>query len=182
MRTDERPQFAAILAGLGETYDKKITKALADIYFLVLGDFSCEEVQAAARAHMRDPKAGAFWPKPADLIRWIPSTTASLDPAESAEIAWHCVLDAIGRIGPYRPLELDDPVAIACVRSLGGWQKICAQTHEQLVWIRKEFLTSYEIYARHPVELLPASLPGLCDLKKRERLGAHSSSTEVVRA
>lgn len=184
MGTDDKRAFAEVMALLCETYDKKISTATVEIYSRVLAEWPIEAIQAAAVSHLRDPKAGAFWPKPADLIRWMqPLAPAQLEVAEQAEIAWQRVLDAIGRIGPYQPLELDDPVALACVRALGGWKKLCEQTHAQLVWIRKEFLTSYEIYARTPADQLPASLPGIGQLKNRDRIragGGDGSSREVV--
>lgn len=171
------PRFAQVLGMLGIAMRTEVSPAMADVYERLLEPYPIESIEAAATEYAR---RGTFFPRPAELIEIIERDLPKpLTVTERAEIAWQQVLGAIARIGPYRPLVLDDPVAVMCVRVLGGWPKLCGSTDDQLVWIRKEFLTSYEIYADRPADMLPASLPGVVELQ-RARLG-HKRGQEVRR-
>jgi hypothetical protein len=71
MKKDDMPQFALSLAELGEIYAKNISEFLTDIYWKALEDFELQDVKKALRAHIHNPDCGQYFPKPADVVRFI---------------------------------------------------------------------------------------------------------------
>ena len=75
MKSTDSPAFAMALAGcLTEIYDKAVTPALREVWERALDTYNLADVQAALAAHIADPDAGRFPPKPADIIRRLPMT------------------------------------------------------------------------------------------------------------
>lgn len=69
MKHIELTQFQELFDKLSEYYQKpRISSMALEIYLDALSDYSLEQIKQAARAHARDPKAGKFYPKAADLI------------------------------------------------------------------------------------------------------------------
>ena len=171
MRDEDAGEFAKALAAQGVIYPKRgITDDLAEIYFSVLSDYELHEVLAAFKAHNLDPVAGPFFPKPADLVKHLDTNKPrKMEVRDRACLAWGALMGAIQDIGPYRTLKLEDQQAIAAVKHLGGWKKICEATHAQLVWLEKDFFAAYDTYENAPLEYLPKTLPGLPELMRVKR-------------
>ena len=74
---------------------------------------------------------------------WKTSTSAT-----TALRAW-CVLErAHNDFWPASELTFDDVTITACVRSLGGWERLCNVPDDQFeTWIKKEFLDLYAALA-----------------------------------
>lgn len=167
MDDSNKKDFAVLFYGLGEYYDKPVTKNLLLIYFDDLKKYSLDEVKEGASKHRLDPKHGTFWPKSADIIRHL--QTDEISDEEKAELAWAQVIREIRRTGSYGTLKLDDKQAIAAVKSLGSWSQLCGSTETEMTWKKKEFISMYETYSRTPVEMLPSSLPGRIGLVEHKR-------------
>jgi len=166
MDTNNKKEFAILMTSTGEMYNKKISTDLMKLYFNVLNKFSIEEVKSGFSDHILDPKQGTFFPKPADIARHIDSNQPSVE--NKAELAWGVVIGEISRVGSYGNLEMDDKQALAAVRALGGWKNLCSKTNEQLVWMKKEFVSTYSTYENTPVEMLPSNLPGRIELENHK--------------
>lgn len=177
--------FGKIIHGLCDLRNRpKLGEGALLLYFRALRDYSLQQVEWAVDQHLRDIDRGSFFPVPADLIRHLRKNEPQLpSPEERADNAWAEVEDAIQKIGSYRTLELEDKVALATIKHVGGWKKLCSSTHNELVWLRKQFLEAYECYERTPVEALPNSLPGLADLRQRktQRLAAPASNDSEIK-
>lgn len=74
----DKKQFATIMVGTAELYEKKPSKELMQMYFNALQRFSIEQVSQGFSAHINDPERGMFMPKPADVIRNIPKEQPKL--------------------------------------------------------------------------------------------------------
>ena len=172
----DKKEFSKLMIGLGETFGKEVTPTLMRIYFNALAAYTIDQVTESINKHVVDPDSGKFFPRPADLIKQLTGDTKQQqrEMEGQAEMAWACVEGEISRIGPYANLELEDQVAIACVKSMGGWAALCSCTYDQLTWKKKEFMSMYDTYSRTPLEHLPKRLPGLEEL--------HNKGTEEKQA
>ena len=170
MQEHDKVKFSVMMNAAGEVYSKEITKPLLRLYFDALSQMTIQQAESAMMAHMRDPSAGQYFPKPADIIRQITGTEKqqAIAVEDRASMAWACIEREIRRIGSYGALELDDKQALAAVKAIGGWKSICASTTEELTWKRKEFIGSYATYERTPIEMLPSKLPGLIELSEHK--------------
>jgi hypothetical protein len=158
MNDSDKQEFATLMYGAGELYDKQISKTLLQIYFKALESFSIESVSFGLGAHTLDAKSGSFFPKPADIVRHINANQPSAE--ERAELAWIQIESAIARIGSYGNLNMEDKQALAAVKALGSWSDLCKTNIDKMAFKKKEFLAIYKTYENTPLECLPNSLPG----------------------
>jgi hypothetical protein len=185
MQESDKGQFRELMVGAGELYGKEITKPLLRIYFNALEDLSFEQVEQSFTKHTKSTdQAGSFFPKPADLIRQINGTSKQNEQAldDKSEIAWHVIEGEMRRIGSHTSLRMEDRQALAAVKAIGGWKKICGLTISELTWAHKEFVAAYKNYERTDVNLLPDKLPGRIFLEnnKRDQQGGMKSLAEGV--
>jgi len=182
MLESDKEDFKMLMVGIGELYNKEITKPLMRIYFSALTSYSIVDVENGINAHTMDTKHGTFFPKPADIVRHL--TANEISNEELAELAWAQVIREIRRTGSYGTLKLDDKQAIAAVKSLGSWSQLCASTESEMTWKKKEFISMYETYSRTPIEMLPSSLPGRIGLveHKKESLDAFANIEAGIKA
>ena len=172
MIDQDKQSFKELMVGVGELYNKEITKPLMRIYFQALANHSLADVERGLSAHTMDAKHGSFFPKPADIVRHL--QTGDLSAENKAVLAWAQVVREMRVNGSYGSLKLDDKQAVAAVKSIGSWQQLCSSTEKELVWKKKEFISLYETYEKTPLELLPSSLPGrvaLVEHKKEQSAG-----------
>lgn len=178
-------KFAEIIHGLCDLRNReKLGDGGLRLYFRALRDYSLQQVEWAVDQHLQDSERGSFFPVPADLIRHLRKNEPQLpSPDESADNAWAVVLEELARTGPYQALELEDRVALAAVKHIGGWKKLCETDYDDLVWAKKEFVKAYLCYDRTPVDALPQRLPGIGDLRKRKtpRLAAPASNDSEIK-
>lgn len=172
MDDSDKKDFAVLFYGLGEYYDKPVTKNLLLIYFDDLKQYSLDEVKRGTSKHRLDPKHGAFWPKSSDIIRHL--QTSEISAEDKAELAWSQVIREIRRTGSYGMLNLDDKQALASVKALGSWQQLCNSTETEMTWKKKEFMNVYSTYEKTPVEFLPSSLPGRIELVEHKKEAGES--------
>jgi hypothetical protein len=133
MKIEDKNRFLEMMIGTGEMYGKKVSKELLKMYFDALTDYTIDEVYQSFNKHAVDPVHGTFFPKPADIVRHIANTAPrALDSDELAELAWSSIIEQIGRVGPYGSLVLEDKLAIAAVKGMGGWQVLANSTYDQL--------------------------------------------------
>ena len=107
---------------------------------------------------MSDPVDGKFFPKPANIIKYL--KPKELSPEEKAELAWAQIEREIRRTGSWGKLKLDDKQALAALKSFTTWKGLCSMDVSKLTWAKKEFMSMYSTYEKTPLEMLPSSLPG----------------------
>jgi hypothetical protein len=171
----DKKEFAQLMTGIGEVYSKDITKTLLVIYFDSLKGFSINDVKDALSKHAIDSKHGTFFPKPADIVRNIDG--ASISTEDRAMTAWMAVEAAIGSVGSYGTLKLQDKQAMMAIKAIGSWQQLCATDRDKLAFKRQEFIANYRALENTPVEMLPESLAGIAELanQRREKGGEASN-------
>lgn len=155
IRTDF-DRLATSLAALAELYGKTISPGAIALWWQALERFDIQQVQRAIRAHTEDAQAGAFMPKPADLIRHLEGTST-----DRTALAWGKALDAAARVGAYTDVVFDDPAIHAAIDDLGGWTKFCRAETSELSYLQHLFGQSYQAYVgRHEGFDYPRILSG----------------------
>lgn len=172
MNNSDKNDFAELMVGNGEMFNKSISTSLMKIYFDTLVNYSIEDIRVGFSKHSLDSKHGSFFPKPADIVRHLESLTVSAE--DKATLAWNQIMREIRVTGAYGSLKLDDKQAIAAIKAVKSWKDLCAMPEKDMTWVKKEFIANYAIYENTPVELLPSSLPGLVDLKNHKQEASES--------
>lgn len=84
----DKPEFLAALKGCAEYYDRVLTPSAYAVYWAGLLDLPLEAIKAGLNVHVRDPQAGQYMPKVADIRRGVESITASRDGHPGPDEAW----------------------------------------------------------------------------------------------
>lgn len=159
MKKDDMPQFALSLAELGEIYAKNISEFLTDIYWKALEGFELQDVKKALRAHIYNPDCGQYFPKPADIIRFIEGSGET-----KALRAWTTAEKAIHQVGSYESIAFDDPLIHAVLEDMGGWVKLCSVKLDELPFRANEFQKRYMGFLIKKPERHPKYLAGITEI------------------
>lgn len=178
MNNQDKIAFAELMTGIGEAYNKEVSKNLMSIYFDSLINFSIEDVKKSFSRHLVDPKHGTFFPKPADIVRNIDGEQRTSE--NRAMIAWMEIERCMSRFGAYGTLELDDKQALMAVKAMGSWQHLCHTDREKLGFKRQEFIKNYEALENTPIEMLPQKMLGIEDLHN-QRVGVDNSAENLLK-
>lgn len=112
------------------------------LWGVILRDLSDHDFRVAVVEYCRRP-GKTFMPSPGEILE-----AAKGNEGDQAEALWMAVEAAIARHGRYASVSFH-PAANAAIRSLGGWQKLCESTADEMVFRRKDFLTSVRTWLRH---------------------------------
>lgn len=167
---DSKQRFGNMIAQLSVNYRRDLSEADIANFKLMFKQWGIDALEQAVQAHMFDPDDGKYFPNIANIAKYVTGTAKQNQQLveDRAEMAWACIEREISRIGSYGTLELEDKQAIAAVKAIGGWRALCMCTYDQLVWKKKEFISSYDCYERTPLEALPSKLPGLIELSEHK--------------
>lgn len=134
------PRLARVLAVLGETFNEIVSDVRADGYFMGLNDLTIEQVEAGARAALKQSR---FFPRPAEIREFAIGT-----PDDAAELAWLELLQEIRRVGCYGTPNLSLMTTTAMSALWGDWKQLCAvlpnEGPELLGWA-KRFKSTYGV-------------------------------------
>ena len=158
MKNQDLIKFTAMLAGIGIIYDKDISELLTELYWQALKYFELHDVKRAFEAHIHNPDSGQYFPKPADLVRFIEGTGET-----RALQAWAKVFKAIVHVGAYKSIVFDDQLIHAVLEDLGGWIKLCATTTEDLPFRANEFQKRYMMFINKAPDRYPKYCCGITD-------------------
>lgn len=174
MIDQDKKKFAEVLTIAAEATGFQMSDSTYKTYWAILNRLSIEDFELAISKHLLDPNDGMFFPKPANIMKQLEGTTKQKEQSleSRAEIAWQTVEGEISRIGSYGALELEDCLALASVRAMGGWKYLCSLTMDKMTWARKEFISSYKNYENTPLEALPNKLPGRIDIENAKKNGS----------
>ena len=137
MNSTDKASFATHILAIAEIYGKALSPAAIGIYWNALQGYPLAEVQRAIERHVQDAEAGRFFPKPADLIRYLQRRSED-DGHPDPDEAWGLLVRLIAD-------ERETGVLTDEMRA--GWQA-CQPILDlgDEVGARKCFLT---VYARH---------------------------------
>lgn len=182
MNDSDKKQFAEILAMAAEATGYAITDTTYKTYWSLLKDkITIEQFSDAIQGHLFDTDEGMYFPKVANITKQLIGTSKQIEQSlqSKAELAWQSVEGEIRRTGSYGSPQIDDGLALAAIKSLGGWVHLCGTTTDKMTWLRKEFIASYMNYERTPVELLPKSLPGRIEIENAKKKGASQGMKSI---
>ncbi len=158
MEDNDVPKFTTMMLGIGEIYRITISKFLTKIYWQSLEQFAWQDIDNALQAHIHNPDCGQFFPKPADVVRFIEGSGET-----RALQAWSKVEQAISQVGIYQSVVFDDPLIHAVLESMGGWVKLCSVTFEELPFRANEFQKRYMGFVNKKPERHPKYLAGITE-------------------
>jgi hypothetical protein len=134
--TTDRKHLVTTLVGVYSFYDKELTEYSIRVWVDALADFDVATVGEAFTRHLRDPDAGRFCPKPADVIRQIRG-----DRADLALIEWGRVL-AAARAGG----ALFTGATQQAVDSIGGMLSLRMSDEKQISYLQRQFTAAFVAY------------------------------------
>lgn len=149
MRQDQQhdaARKAAILVEAAGILGEALTRERIAGYLRVLADVPAGDLQAAVDAHLRDPVAGRWWPKPADLLAKLPRRDLGHPPGD---VAWGIALRGLDE-------GLTQVTTRQILRALGLARPVLdAGPKGDVVGGRKAFLEAYAmITASEPPDWL----------------------------
>lgn len=150
MTKDDKNKFAQILTSMSVLYEKEIPRHLADIYFNALIDYSIEDVSRGFEAHVKDPSAGRFMPKPADVIRQLDNTSGS------TMLAW---MTFCADVVNNNRSEWDGTQILGY---LGGWEYVSQLSTRELERLEEKFKRARVFFSAEAFKIQP---PLVVDVK-----------------
>ncbi len=184
-KIDIKP-FMKLIASIGELYGKPISASLTEIYWQSLKCFELEDVQKALQAHIHNPDCGQFFPKPADVVRFIVGSGET-----RALSAWAVVEKAMHQVGSYQSIAFDDPLIHIVLEEMGGWIKLCSTKLTDLPFRANEFQKRYMGFLNKKTERHPKYLVGIIETDNAKNgfeisppllVGDAAKAKEVIKA
>lgn len=155
MQHDDKSKFLDVLAGVHDFYGKELSEFAGQVWTQACEGYELEQVTKALSAHLMDPERGHYMPKPSDIVRQLQGTNT-----DRSLIAWGKLLDAMQRVGAYTSVCFDDAAIHAAVEDVGGWQRMCRTSHDDLSYLQHRFCSAYKAYAARGEFAYPAKLLG----------------------
>lgn len=139
MIESDKEQFATLIGALCSAYGVEISKPRLMAYWIGLSDVPLPDVSSAVETSIRkSPRL----PSPAE-IRSVATGTDGLP--EKAQLAWLELNRMIDAVGGYGSPRCEDPVLVATIKSLGGWQALCETKQTEFdAFVRPKFLATYQ--------------------------------------
>ncbi len=160
MRQEDYGAFVAVMSAVAETLGyPKLAENGMKLFFDLLKPYTFEQVTRALRAHLLE---SPYMPKPVDIISRI---DGSVD--DRAIKAWHRVLEAARQHGAYESVKFDDPVIHFCIERMGGWQKVCMMTEDELPFRERDFRELYKLGKNVGWDHVPAYFCGFHERNNR---------------
>ncbi len=147
----DRKRLMPTLAGAYGFYNQELSDFAIRVWVDALDGLDPDVIEQAFARHLRDPDAGRWCPKPADILRQIKG-----DANERALIAWGHVV-AAAKSGGRR---FDGPTQEA-IDGMGGMGRIRFSQESELPFLQRQFVASFKAYQQR------ADNPPLLDVQKR---------------
>ena len=159
-------EFSPCFSVMCEYYGAKFGEGITRLYFESLEHYDIEDFKKACRK-ITTTRVYPTMPKIAEFVEAI---EGSVD--ERAVEAWDEAMNACAKYGPYRSVSFEDEAINRAVSHIvGGWDKINNCGLDELVWVKKEFLSAYKAYAGK--ELARTRLRGIGELLGCKSEGVH---------
>ena len=158
MKDQDLEKFVSLMVGTGEVYGREISSHLNDAYWAALSRYELDDVSRAFSEHLVNPDTGQYFPKPADIVKFIDGNTQS-----NALRAWSKVEKAVRRVGPYQTVVFDDALIHAVLVDMGGWIDLCNMTDQELPFRRNEFEKRYKGFSINAPDKYINKLVGLSE-------------------
>lgn len=137
MKTEDKPRFFQLMAGLAEDCSAKLSKEGLALKFKALSGYSIEQVEAGVLRVMRE-NVYTKMPTTGTIINAIEGTAD-----DRAEYQWSLVLKGIRVVGSYGHPKFRDLITQELVDNRFGWSKICNTQRSDLEFLGREFKKAY---------------------------------------
>lgn len=141
MKNQDKPEFAALMAALGEYYNREISPGLIGMYWQGLSHYDMAAVREALNMHMQNPDSGQFMPKIADIAKMLGGSTQ-----DAALRAWAKVDKAVRSVGVHADVVFDDALIHRVIHDMGGWIALGHKTEDEWPFVAREFENRYRGY------------------------------------
>ena len=158
MNKTDYPAFVSAWRSAMSIYGKDVDAATCATLFALLAGYDLHAVIGALNEQLRDPDAGRFQPKPADIVRNIQCETNA-----AAGQAFDRILK---QLNPYSTPVFDDQRAAGAVCAVGGWQALCRINNNEVERTRAKFIEAYN----EGVTPRASMLRGLVEADNQERI------------
>lgn len=176
MKDSDITAFSDAWTQAWETYGKPISGGATALAFNCLTDYELSDITRALTAHLRDPDAGQFPPKPADIVRHLAGRKG-----DQAAEAFELVFKALGRVGTYNSASFDDPLIHHTIEAMGGWQQLGAydlgENGENRKWMEREFCEKYQAFMLNKPRRPATPLVGI--LAQTNGLNGHGEAIQA---
>ena len=162
MHSNEFNKFSAILLGVSAVYKSQTSDFTTQFYWNALKKYELYVVEQAFSRHATNPDNGQFMPKPADIIRMLEGTSS-----DKALAAWQKVVAAVRQVSVYDSIAFDDASIHAVIYAMGGWQRLCDTTTNEMPFRAQEFQKRYALFLKQPPNHYPKYLAGIHEANNR---------------
>lgn len=173
MQISQYDRFTSALTAVAEMHGKQLSEGVLLMWWEALKGYDLEQVEEGLAAHVRNPDAGQWMPKPSDIIREIDGGRK-----DRASLAWSKAYDGMSRVGAYTSVAFDDPIIHAVIEDVGGWVKVCRTGGDDLGYLQHRFCEAYRAYAGRPSVNYPQYLVG--EHEANNALKGHKSPPPVL--
>jgi hypothetical protein len=159
MNKEDYSKFTEAYQAIYGFYGKEITTMMLSIAFAALMEYELVDIGKALQAHIKNPEAGKWPAKPADIIKYIDG-----GPGDRAEIALTSAYRSAQRCGSYESVCFGDPIIHNVIRDMGGWVAWCAIEEKERPFKHNEFRMRYAGAVSSGRKDHPKYLPGLNEI------------------
>lgn len=152
-----------VILMIAENYGATVSERTLYMWQAMLEDYPVEMVSKAAMNLIRNvgPEKVAYKTMPpfALMQKELDAVSGGISDRAyllemKAEAAWDTLLETIERVGSYRvPSNLDE-TTLYCIRSLGGWRRVCSWLESELQWRKEEFTDLFKSVNGKTAELM----------------------------
>jgi hypothetical protein len=121
MTPDDAQALSDMLTDCYALYGRDFAPQMLVLWFEALREYQLEDVSRALTLHVKNPDAGQYPPKPADVTKHLQGGGGV-----RAMAAWGVVARAISSVGHYSSVCFDDPIIHRCIDDMGGWVKLAS--------------------------------------------------------
>lgn len=136
----QRETFAKGMTRMSEVFQRQLSELLLEDYWRSVNHMT-DEAFVRAIDDIIDTRKFYRMPLPAEI-----RDHEAGGKEERAILAWDQTIKAIRKHDVYPSLVFEDKGIHAVVESMGGWERLCEKTVEEMTWARKEFLELYKIF------------------------------------
>lgn len=143
MQPNDYDDFVLMLNATAELLApaRPLSAVAISMWWNVMRPYDLPAVRQAFDRHMRNPDAGQFMPKPADVLRMMTGSTQ-----DSALVAWSKVDRAVRLVGTWESVAFDDALIHRVLADMGGWTALGMKTEHEWPFVAKEFENRYRGY------------------------------------
>jgi hypothetical protein len=156
--------FKAQIAFMSSIFGHQLTDENYKIYWELFKPYSDADFNQMCTNLLKSfsPTSQVPFPVPAHFLQSIAAAGRN-----RARMAVNAIINAAGRIGPYRSISFGDRALHATIYRFGGWAEMCNWSQDDWKFQERNFIESYE--AQQSLNSGPDHLPGICEYENDQK-------------